>query len=146
MGSLTTMHWVPIEVISKDRKKIYLPLRGIKFIQTHTFRNILNDLASIALNVFPSDGDNTRLILVKASESDDIGCPMLKALEFNLDATTTSFFSQACLDSFKAENHFIYRSIYDTMGRKEKIFFLAVYYYFCHSLCPPASYSEKKIL
>ena len=41
---------------------------------------------------------------------------MCTIVEFNLDATMNSFCSQDCLDIFKAHNHFIYRSIYDTMG------------------------------
>ena len=82
-------------MISKDRNKIYPLLQGIKVIQTQTFRDILNDLASIALIGFPSGDDDHELILVKISESDDIGCPMINALEFNMDATTKSFCSQA---------------------------------------------------
>ena len=96
------MHWVSIEVVSKDRKKIYLPLRGITVIQTQNFRNILNDLASTPLIEFPSGGDNPELIIVKTSESDDIICPMLNSLEFNLDATTNSFCYQVFLYIFKA--------------------------------------------
>ena len=59
MGSLTTMHWVSIKVISKDKNKIYLPLRGIKFIQTQNFKDIWNDLASITLMAATSSLDDT---------------------------------------------------------------------------------------
>ena len=38
------------------------------------------------------------IILVKSRKSDDIGCPILNGLEFNMDATTKSFFSQNFLD------------------------------------------------
>ena len=81
MSSLATMCWVSIEVISKDRNKIYLPLQGVKVIQTHNFRNILNDLESIELIVFPSGGDDTKLNLVKTRKSDDIRFPMLNDLD-----------------------------------------------------------------
>ena len=83
-------------MISKDKKKIHLPLQGIKVIQTHNFINILNDLSSIALIAFPLVGNDPELIIVKTSKSDDMGCLMLNALEFNLDPTTKSYFSQAC--------------------------------------------------
>ena len=83
-------------MISKYRKIIYLLLRGNKVIQTHNFRNLLNDLWSFAIIFSPTDVDDPELILVKTSESDDIRCPMLNALEFNVDANKESFCSQAC--------------------------------------------------
>ena len=81
-------------------KKIHLALQGIKVIQTLTFRNVMNDLASIALFEFPLGGNDTEIILVKTSKSYDIACPMFNDLECNLDATTKLFCSQYFLDSF----------------------------------------------
>ena len=49
---LTTMCWVSIEIISKDRQKIYLPQLGIKVVQAQTFRTIFNGLESIAVIAF----------------------------------------------------------------------------------------------
>ena len=57
-----------IVVISKERKKIYLPLKRIRVIQTLTFRNILNDLASISLITFSLGSDDTKTLSVKTSE------------------------------------------------------------------------------
>ena len=74
------MKWVSIEVISKDRKKRYLPLRGIKAIQTQTFRNILNDLSPITPIAFPLGDNNTGLILVKTIKPDGIGCQIINTL------------------------------------------------------------------
>ena len=56
---LNKMRRVTIEVISKDRKKIYLPLQYIKVFQTQTFRNIFNGLASIALMASTLSLDDT---------------------------------------------------------------------------------------
>ena len=56
----------------------------------------------------------------------------LKKKEFNLDSTTKSFCSQACLGSCKAWNHFIYWTIFDTIGWKVILlsfaFFLVKFY------------------
>ena len=90
------MRWFSIEVILKDRKRIYLPLQGNKVIQTHTLSNLLNKLSPFAIITLQLNVDNPELFLVKTSKSDGIKCPMLNALEFNLDPTTKSYFSQAC--------------------------------------------------
>ena len=84
---LTTMCWVSIEIISKDRQKIYLPPLGIKVVQAQTFRTIFNGLESIAVIAFLLVGRDLWLIIFKTIDSDDIRCPILNALVFNLDAT-----------------------------------------------------------